>query len=318
MPRKGMILVTGATGFLGSHIVRTLVGKGYDIAAAYRPRSNRWRLTDPPCKVQWVELDLAVRSTVRSALQAIHPEIVIHCAAYGMNYDEQSFDEGVKINISGTHLLFQESAAAGVQRFIHSGSCFEYGNKTLPVSEEDVLEPISMYGVTKAASTLLVMQLSRALALPSVVVRPFGIYGLADRTDKFVPRIIRACLTKRSIELSGGEQIREYTFITDAVDVYVRLVEAEEFPAREILNLAGGHPVPLRRIGEIIARLMGGQNTLNWGALPYRRDEIMTLTAQTDKAKRLLGWSATTSLEDGLEETARWYRLRELSAKAHL
>ena len=96
--------------------------------------------------------------------------------------------------------------------------------------------------------------------------------------------------------------------MADAVSLYIRLVEAEEFPSGEIVNLAGGHPVPLRRIGEIIARSMDGQNTLKWGALPYRPDEIMSLTAQKDKAKRLLGWSATTGLEDGLEETVRWYR----------
>lgn len=304
----GAVLVTGSTGFLGSHLVRTLVAKGYEVVATYRPCSNRWRLTGLPCKVQWVPLDLGDGASIRSALRATQPKVVIHCAAYGMNYSEQSYEEGIKINISGTQLLLQRSAEAGVRRFIHSGSCFEYGNKPLPVSEEEVLEPISMYGVTKAASTLLVSQLSKALDLPSVIVRPFGIYGPADRSDKFVPRVIRACLSREAIELSGGEQIRDYSYVADAVSLYVRLVEAEEFPSGEIVNLAGGHPVPLRRIGEIIARSMDGQNTLKWGALPYRPEEIMSLTAQTDKAKRLLGWSATTSLEDGLEETVRWYR----------
>lgn len=304
----GAVLVTGATGFLGSHIVRRLVAKGYEVAAAYRPPSDRWRLTGLPCKIQWVPLDLGDGTSIRLALRATQPNVVIHCAAYGMNYSEQSYEEGIKINISGTQLLLQRSAEAGVRRFIHSGSCFEYGNKPLPVSEEEVLEPISMYGVTKVASTLLVNQLSKALDLPSVVVRPFGIYGPADRSDKFVPRVIRACLSREAIELSGGEQIRDYSYVADAVSLYVGLIEAEEFPSGEIVNLAGGHPVPLRRIGEIIARSMDGQNMLKWGALPYRPDEIRNLTAQTDKAKRLLGWYATTSLEDGLEETVRWYR----------
>jgi nucleoside-diphosphate-sugar epimerase len=312
MTRTGVrILVTGATGFLGAHLVRALVGGGHDVTATYRPQADRWRLADVTDRVRWMSMDLADSSSIRQVVQQGRPHTVVHCAAYGMNYAEQSFEEGVRINICATRILFQEAAAAGTRRFIHSGSCFEYGNKSVPVTEDEVLEPISMYGVTKATATLLVLQLSRALGMPAAVVRPFGIYGPADRGDKFVPQLIRSCLSKRPIALSGGAQIRDYTFVKDAVDLYVRLAESEAFPSGQIINLAGGRPVTLKHIGEIVARLTRNQQSLQWGALPYRPDEVMTLTAQTEKAKRLLGWAPNIDLEEGLEETIRWHRRQE-------
>lgn len=302
------ILITGTTGFLGSHLARMLVKGNHDVIAACRPTSSRWRLGDIRDRLHWVPMDLGDAASILSALSETRPHIVIHCAAYGMNYSEQSFEEGVKCNLVGTHRLLQASVKVGVKRFIHSGSCFEYGDKSIPVSENDVLGPISMYGVTKAAATLLAIQQSEASGLPTVVLRPFGIFGPADRNDKFVPQVISACLSKTPIDLSGGEQTRDYIYIEDAVSLYGQLVEAEEFPTGQIFNVAGGQPVPLRRIGEIIGHLLNFTQGLRWGSRPYHHDEIKTLTAQTDKVKRLLGWSASTTLEQGLAKTIQWYQ----------
>jgi nucleoside-diphosphate-sugar epimerase len=175
------------------------------------------------------------------------------------------------------------------------------------VSETDVLEPISLYGVTKAAGTLLTIQQSKVLGLPAAVLRLFGIYGPYDREDKFVPRVIRACLAETPIDLTRGEQVRDYIFIGDAVQAFVSLVKTERFPAGEIVNLAGGAPYSIKRIGETAAKFLNGNGLLRWGVQPYRPDEMKTLLARTDKAKRLLAWSASTSMEEGLKQTVQWY-----------
>lgn len=302
------VLITGATGFLGSHLARALLQAGHEVVAAHRSASSRWRLRDVEARLRWVEMDLGEAPSIHAAVSGTRPEAVIHCAGYGMNYCEQSFEEGVACNILGTQHLVQASSQGDVRRFIHLGSCFEYGNKVVPVSEDEVVDPISMYGVTKAAATLLAMQQSRKLGLPTVVLRPFGIYGPADRGDKFIPQVISACLTRAAVELSEGEQVRDYVYVQDVVALHIQLLEADRFPTGQILNVAGGYPVPLRRIGEIIGRALGFPEGLRWGARSYHRDEIKTLTAQTDKAKRLLGWSASTILEEGLKETIEWYR----------
>ena len=252
-------------------------------------------------------MDLSDGDSMHAALKSSRPQVVLHCAAYGMDYREQSVQQAISINVLGTQLLVGAAAAAGVARFIHVGSCFEYGDKSEPVSESDVLEPIGMYGATKAAGTLLTIQQSRALDLPAIVLRLFGIYGAYDREDKLIPRVIRACLAGTPIDLTGGEQVRDYTFIGDAVRAFVSLATVEPFPSGEIVNLAGGAPHSIRRIGESTAKLLNGEALLRWGAQPYRPDEMKTLTARTEKAKRLLAWEAATSLEDGLRQTVQWY-----------
>lgn len=302
------VLITGATGFLGSHVTRALLHAGHDVVAAHRSASSRRRLQDVDTRLRWVEMNLGDAPSIHATVSETCPTAVIHCAGYGMNYAEQSFEDGIACNILGTRHLVQASAQAEVRRFIHAGSCFEYGNKAVPVSEDEVLAPISMYGVTKAAATLLAVQQSKALGLPTVVLRPFGVYGSADRGDKFIPQVIRACLTRVAVDLSGGEQVRDYVYIRDIVALHVQLVEMDRFPNGQIFNIAGGCPVPLRRIGEIIGRTLNFSEGLRWGARPYHRDEIKTLTAQTAKAKQVLGWSASTSLEEGLAETIQWYR----------
>lgn len=307
------VLITGATGFLGSHVARALLQAGHEVVSTHRSTSRRRRLRDVDARLRWVAMNLGDASSIHAAVSETRPAVVIHCAGYGMNYSEQTFEDGIACNILGTRHLVQASAQADVQRFIHAGSCFEYGNKAVPVSEDEVLSPISMYGVTKAAATLLAIQQSKALGLPTAVLRPFGVYGPADRGDKFIPQVIQACLTRAAIDLSGGEQVRDYVYIRDIVALHVQLVEMDRFPSGQIFNIAGGCPVPLRRIGEIIGRTLNFSDGLRWGARPYHRDEIKTLTAQTEKAKQVLGWSAATSLESGLEETIRWHQ-REMAS----
>jgi len=308
------IFVTGATGFLGSHIVRALVRARYEVVATTRSQSNPWRLKDQADRIRWMAIDLSAPRSIAEALGLTKPDMVVHCAAYGMDYSEQSLNEALSINVHGTQSLLEKAAEVGVRRFIHVGSCFEYGDKSEPVSERDLLEPLSMYGATKAAATLLTLQQSRALGLPAVVVRPFGLYGPYDRDDKFVPQVIRACLSGTPIDLTGGEQVRDYTYSEDAVSMFVRLVQARDFPAGEIVNLASGSPVCLREIGDLIGELMNAQSLLRWGARPYRPDELKTLMANTDKARRLLNWKPLTDLCSGLEATIAWYKTHESCA----
>lgn len=303
------VLVTGATGFLGSHVTRALVAAKHEVVATFRSGSSLWRLADQADSIHWLSFDLTSPDSIAELLCAAKPEVVLHCAAYGMVYGEQSADENIACNILGTQRLLGEAARIGVRRFIHVGSCFEYGNKSYPVSEAELLDPISIYGATKAASTLLLLQQSKVFGLPSVVVRPFGFYGPYDRKDKFVPRVIQACLAGVPMDVTGGEQIRDYTFSSDAVDMFMRLIEAPSFPEGQIMNLASACPVRLREVGELICALMGRRGIVRWGSHPYRPDELMSLTADIGKAHRLLGWQPTVSLTMGLEETIHWHRV---------
>jgi len=302
------ILVTGATGFLGSHVVRSLANTNAQIYALVRRGADRWRLTDLRERINWVEGDLSETWSISQAVEKVSPTVVIHCAAYGVDYREQNAQIAIKVNILGTKALLDASIAVGVQRFIHTGTCFEYGSKEYSITEKETLEPISSYGVSKAASTLIVLQQAKEKDLSVVVLRPFTMYGPNEGDHKFVPQVIQACLSATPLDLTGGEQIRDYTYVEDVAYVYRRLVIENNFPTGEIFNIGSGTPITIQELGINIARLLNRESVLHWGTLSYRNGEMKMLVADVAKAKQMLNWHPSTNLQDGLQKTIDYYK----------
>jgi len=302
------ILVTGATGFLGSHVVRSLAATDGEVYALARQAADRWRLTELGGRILWVEGDLSEPNSIVQAVKSVFPAVVIHCAAYGVDNRQQDGQMAIKVNILGTQALLDASLSAKVQRFIHTGTCFEYGPIDHPIDEKETLEPVTNYGASKAASTLIVLQQGKENGLPTVVLRLFGLYGPCEGAHKIVPQVIRACLDVTPFDLTGGEQIRDYTYVKDIADLYARLALGIDFPGGQIFNIGSGSPITIRELGTKIAHLLGGENLLCWGKLPYRHGEMRMLVADITKAERLLNWQPVTDLQEGLQKTINYYR----------
>ena len=229
------VFITGATGFLGSHVVRQLLVRGHHVVAGHRANSDLWRLKAVRGDIELVEADLSRRTSIENALRNHPPDAIINCAAYGVKYEEQDIQQAFMVNVYGTSHLILAAKETGVSRFIHIGSCFEYGNKDHPVHEDEILEPTSMYGVSKASGTLLALVLSKQNNVPLVVVRLFGLWGALEGKDRLVPQVIDHCLTRTRLKLTGCEQIRDYLFVEDAAAMLADLVEIPEFiPLRGI------------------------------------------------------------------------------------
>jgi len=312
------IIITGASGFLGSHLVKRFLSLGWMVFATHRKHSNLFRLNElknlPVYKnLEFIEIDFNLGCEGLVNLSGIVADAIIHCAAFGVDYRQQSFEKALNINVAGTTHLVSMAAQSNIKRFVHIGSALEYGSSTHDITENFCLSPQGLYGVTKAAASLAALDSARQHRVSLNVVRPFGIYGPLEGEHKFIPLIINSILKNQHLPLSLGQQVRDYVYINDVVDAIARLITMDDAPSGEIFNLGSGRPITLYGIGCHIQSIFHNTNffedrlantsSLDWGSMEYRTDEIMHLVSCPSKSFEVLGWKAQTSIVDGLRQT---------------
>jgi CDP-6-deoxy-D-xylo-4-hexulose-3-dehydrase len=300
--------VTGATGFIGSHLTRRLVAEGARVSAFMRATSDRRSLADALDRVSVHEVDIGDADGVSAAMARIRPEIVFHLAAIGMSEPFISPKVAMRVNVHGTLHLLEAAHQLGVRRFVHSGTAYEYGDaaRSDPLAKEG-LDPINIYAASKAAAWAFVRMYARTYGLPAVTMRLFAVYGPGQPPKTLVPSAVCAALEGRDFPMTPGEQMRDFVFVSDVVEGYLRAATAPGVEGVSI-DLGAGQAWT---IGEVVTRLFelaGSQGKPLVGALPYRPGETMKQVADTRAARELLNWQATTSLEDGLRQTVEWYR----------
>lgn len=297
------VLITGASGFLGAHVAAGALARGFIVRAGVRASSDRTRLDRlaPDATVTLLDLD-ASSAELAEALQGI--DEVIHCAAYGVDYRQSDFATALALNVAGSMRLAEAISARGC-RLVHVGTSYEYGTEDGVLAENRRLAPTGVYGVTKAAASLAMQDFSQRTKTPIAVVRPFSMYGPLEGAHKFVPLVMEASRTGRSVELSPGDQERDYLYVGDVVDACLTLATTEHFPSGEIFNVCSGNGVTLRTLATAAVEAAGGDiSVLRWGAKPYRPAESMRVVGDASKLASAIGWRATTSLAEGMKHTA--------------
>jgi Nucleoside-diphosphate-sugar epimerases len=304
------VLVTGATGFFGAHLVRVLASHGLQPIAVRRAGSDPdrlRRLAPTPDGFHQAIADLRNAGEIRALLNDTRPNAIIHAAAYGVDHRQQDLQEAVATNVTATGELVLAARLAGVRRFLHIGTCFEYGNHDGPLHEDLPLRPTSLYGSTKAAGSLLALALGGAGGPEVCVARLFGMYGPLEGAHKFVPQVLASARSGTTMACSPGGQKRDYSYVEDIADACRRLLTSDCFPAGQSINFASGRSITLRHLAETAAAAAGSTgNFLNWGAHPYRPEEVMCIEADTAKARRFLGPLPQTPLSDGMRQTLAW------------
>jgi len=301
------ILVTGASGFLGSHVVRELVNDGVRVAVAVRPSAKLWRLeamSVSPARWSRIDFDLADDTSINAAFATAQPTTIIHCAAYGVGYGEQDLSLAVRNNVIGVARMIEAAADAKVARFVHIGTCYEYGSHADPISESATLRPRGIYGTTKASGSLVALDRAASLGVNLAVLRPFGMYGPFEEHTKVVPQMLNASRTKTRLPMTLGAQVRDYTFVGDIATVIYAVAKGDHFRPGGIFNVGSGAPITLRQLGVATEATIGTSGYLDWGAREYRKDEMMSLVADTSAIHLATGWSPTTSLQFGLRQVA--------------
>jgi UDP-glucose 4-epimerase len=308
------VLVTGGSGFIGSHLVLRLRASGNsDIHVFARSTSDVRRIRQVLPEITLWRGDLNDRECVKQCVEAVRPEIVFHLAGHtaGRRWSANlaELDRSIDTNLHGTLNLIRvlHDGAQPPSRFIRAGGLAEYGDAPAPFDEAQRELPVSAYGASQAATTMFLSALSRQLSFPAITLRFAAVYGPGRNEDFFLPSLIVRCLAGRDFEMTAGDQPWDLIYIDDAVDA---LMKASSAPvaAGEIINIGSGRAQTLREIAELVVNKIGGPARLKVGAISVAAGDVRQLYCRIEKANSLLAWRPQVALNEGLDRTIEWYR----------
>jgi len=301
------VLITGAYGFIGSHLTIKLLNKQADVAVLVRPASNPWRLQPYLSHLTVLHASIQNEQEVMQAVQQFQPDYIFHLAAYGTDAAKQNQQEAIAVNVIGTMNIVNAAKTVNCQKIIQLGSSSEYGDKTERIYEDMVLEPVDLYGSTKAAATMLAHQLANEYDLAFVTLRPFGVFGEKEDTHKLFSYVIQMILSHQEVKLTACLQYRDYCYVENIVDGML-LAAANPEVKRDIFNIGTGQGHPLTYFVDLIYEKIGTDQRPYYGAIPNRINERNAPIPDTTKIQRLLGWKPNVSVEEGLQKTIAYYK----------
>lgn len=296
-------LVTGATGFIGSALTRRLAEEGVKTYCLVREGRYNPAEFETLRGVEAIEIRSSQTDALRMALAGITADVVFNLASYGVNPKES--DPGIMIdsNLHFVSSLLLITSSWPLKRFIHAGSCFEYGEPRdrQPIKEDCPLRPISLYGAAKAASVLYGTALAARLSVPFVTLRLFGVYGPGERPHRLIPYILGRLSCNEPADLTHGEQVRDLLYIDDVVEALVTAGNHGFMEPLRVYNVCSGNPVTVRDVGETVARVMDKPSTLlHWGERMYSLDEPMWLVGDNRSFVEATKWQPNVSLLEGI------------------
>lgn len=309
---KGNVLVTGADGFIGSHLTQRLLAEGYEVRALCQYNSfNNWGwlegVKSPGLEI--VTGDVRDPNLCREISRGI--DTVFHLAALiAIPYSYVAPDSYVDTNIKGTLNMCQAARDMNVNRLIVTSTSEVYGTaKYVPIDEKHPRQPQSPYSATKIGADAIAMSFHNAFNLPVVIARPFNTYGPRQSARAIIPTIITQIASGMdTIKVGDLTPTRDFNFVTDTADGFIALARTEGIEGRDI-NIATGTEVTMRETLETIARVMGRE--VEFVTDPERLrpagSEVFRLCGDNSLITSLTSWRPRVSLEEGLRITAEWF-----------
>ena len=306
------VVVTGAAGFIGSHLTEKLLAGGNDVVGIdcftdYYERDIKEKNLEPArghARFSFEELDL-VDDDLGPALDGA--SVVYHLAGQpGVRPSWGSqFDQYVRDNIIATQRLLEGLKGSPIKRLVFAGSSSVYGDAEMfPTRESALPRPVSPYGVTKLAAEHLTHLYTRNFDIPAVSVRYFTVYGPRQRPDMAFARFMRALSDGQEIEVYGdGEQTREFTYVSDAVAGTIKAAGADVIG--QVFNLGGGSRVTVNQVLATLEEISGME--VRRQNLPAAPGDPRHTGASINLARERLGWEPRVSLRDGLDKQWRWF-----------
>jgi len=298
-------LVTGATGHIGSYLVRLLLEQGCQVAVLIRPTSNPWRIKDVFHRLQIITGDLVVIAEAAAEVQKFAPEVVFHLGWYGVGNSYRNDPAQIIQNLDGSLKLLQLAIESGCRRWLYLGSQAEYGVYNGLLTEDLPVRPVTFYGITKLSVGLLSQKLCETYGIGFVWLRLLATYGPMDDEQHMIPYVILSLLRGQKPVMTKGEQRWDYLYAQDAARAI--WLAAMSQAAQGIFNLGSGQAYSVSSIVERIRDLIDPDLPLDFGEVPYPEQQIMHLQADISRLRQATGWTPQISLDQGLRQTVNWY-----------
>jgi UDP-glucose 4-epimerase len=298
-------LVTGGTGFIGSHLVRMLLKRGCHVAVLVRPEANRWRIQDDLASLLILDGNLAEIRMVRDQIKKFQPQVLIHAGWQGVTREQRDDLNQIDYNLHGSLELLSVCLDAGCQCVIGLGSQAEYGKTDEQLVEDMQAQPDTMYGVTKLCTGLLSQRICANRGARFSWLRLTAAYGPKDDPSHLIPYVISTLLRGEEPALTRGNQKWDYLYIEDVVNAIWSLIEHPS--AQGIFNLSSSRATPIAQISEMIRDRIDPRLSLGFGRIASQDGERMVLEAKNDRLHKATGWEPLVSLEKGINTTVEWY-----------
>lgn len=313
--KKKRVLVFGAAGFIGSHLTERLLQLDADVTVfvRYNSRNDEGFLRALPAelraRLRTVYGELRELETVQQAMKGV--EVVFNLAALvGIPYSYVHPSETVETNVIGTLNVLTAAKAHGIQKLVQTSTSEVYGSALyIPIDEKHPKQPQSPYSASKIGSDAIALSFYLSFDLPVAVIRPFNTYGPRQSARAVIPTIITQALTQDEIRLGNVETTRDFTFVLDTVDGFIRVAESDASLGQEI-NIGSGFEISVGDLAKNIIDLSGRDVRLTIDPERVRptSSEVQRLYCDNGKAKMLLGWAPKHDLRQGLDLTLEWFR----------
>jgi dTDP-glucose 4,6-dehydratase len=312
----GKILVTGAGGFIGSHLTEELVRQGKEVRAfvRYNSRDERGLLEDLPKEIQnQIEVVLGdlkdphgIKKAVKGCSKVFHLGALIaipYSYIHPFNF--------IQTNVVGTaHLLNACLEEGPLERVIHTSTSEVYGTaQYIPIDEKHPLQAQSPYAASKIAADKLVESYYLSFGLPIVTLRPFNTFGPRQSLRAIIPTIVSQAIDDKKIRLGNIQPRRDFLFVRDTVQGFIKIGKCEEAIGK-VINIGTGKDISIEELVKKILSLTGkrGEIEVEDQRIRPEKSEVMQLLSDTRLAQKLFQWAPRYTLEDGLRETIEWYQ----------
>lgn len=317
------ILLTGATGFIGSKLLWALLEnqEEEDLEINTLERYVTGRYGSQSRQVSTHFADIRDFASLRSIIKLVQPDVVIHLAAVSpVSYSYDHPNEVMETNLQGTMNLAEacRKHCESLQAFISAGTTEEYGiTPDRPATEDSRCFPNSPYSISKHAATEYLLYLHKAFDFPAIISRATNSYGRTNDTHFFIEKLIYQMLSNPAGKVYLGEmnQIRDFMYVLDHVNAYLSLLEKRKKCLGKIFNFATGDPRPLGKVVEVVSKLTEFKGEIIQGSIPKRPLDIYDHIIDASRARKELGWSPSCTLEEGLEFTIDSWRSKLLEGK---
>ncbi len=297
------VLITGASGFIGRHTVPVLLSRDYEVHAI----STRARAKTDGDGVIWHQADLFDQLSIQTLLADVRPTHLLHLAWYTEPGKYWTALENYRWVTASTSLAMAFSEYGG-QRLVAAGSCAEYDWRYgYCVESVTPCRPESPYGVCKHALSQLLESQTRQAGISHAWARIFFLFGPHEQQGRLVPDVVRSLLQGRDIECTHGMQLRDFLYVKDVAAAFAALLDSE---LTGTVNIASGRPVALSDIINAIAENIGSRGKALLGAKPVPNGEPPMVAGDATRLRQALSWSPMFSLDEAIDETIAWWKMR--------